>query len=485
MRPAILREHQAALDSHTRSLGNWSKAGYFTTALLCLACAVTPVMNVFWPDHLSAWLIGLAAISLCLVLLLVASGLITIQKRSYAFLFLLGSMVAIGLWSAINSGSVYDPTRESLILVTPTLGFGPSSVDQRAALANIKLIAPIALLAWAVSALSTGKREQITALGLLSLMTLLLCLVAFLGKTFSINLVANTRHEASIFGWFATHGHAGSSLLIGLMCTCACLIAFAQHKWLLPIGAAMVAFILFCLVFVNISEASAIISIAVLSAWGWLIGLRLATRGQNFPRPRVYALGTVALASLACASGWAFGLHIHLTQILGNSGFQGRLLMWQSGWPIALDAGFTGYGPGSYKVLLPISDGFLPQLYRHWIVTPYAPGEPVSYWSHAHNDYLQAVIEWGWGGAMVWVGMLVYAAGRLCAVAWRSVKRSEAALASGAAAAIIGVMLHAIVDTPFQSPLILTSVAILTGTAWAWQMPSTTPPHIQHQAVAA
>jgi O-antigen ligase len=391
-------------------------------------------------------------------------------------------MLTLGLWSAINSGSVYNPAGQSLILTEPVLGFGPSAVDERAALSNIQMIAPIALLAWAMSALVIGIREQITALGLLSVMTLLLCFAAFLSKTFNIDLVTNTRHEASVFGWFATHGHAGSSLMIGLMCTCACLVAFVHHKWLLPIGTAMVAIIVFCLVFVNISEASVIISIAAVLLWGWFYGLRLAARDALFLRPRAYALGTLTLVSAGIVAGWGLGLQAFLMQIIENSGFQGRLLMWQSGWPIALDAGLTGYGPGSYKVLLPISDSFLPQLYRHWIVTPYAPGEPVSYWSHAHNDYLQAVVEWGWGGALVWFGILVYAVGRLCAVAWRTVQRSEAALASGAAAAIVGVMLHAIVDTPFQSPLILISVAILAGTAWSWRMPNTTRPQIQHQA---
>jgi hypothetical protein len=121
------------------------------------------------------------------------------------------------------------------------------------------------------------------------------------------------------------------------------------------------------------------------------------------------------------------------------------------------DAGFFGFGPGTFRVVFPgynIGSNHT------------APGS----WRFLHEDYLQTVVEWGWLGSSLWallffggigVGILGYNRyGRRDWMPRRRVIQPLAIIALG------GVATHALVDFPFQIESIQLYVATYLGVCW-------------------
>jgi hypothetical protein len=121
------------------------------------------------------------------------------------------------------------------------------------------------------------------------------------------------------------------------------------------------------------------------------------------------------------------------------------------------DAGFFGFGPGTFRVVFP---GY------NIAARKPVPGS----WRFLHEDYLQTALEWGWLGASLWA--LLFFGG--IAVAIRSYKRyatrewtpRQRLLQPLAMLALMGVALHAVVDFPLQIESIQLYVAIYAGICW-------------------
>lgn len=158
-------------------------------------------------------------------------------------------------------------------------------------------------------------------------------------------------------------------------------------------------------------------------------------------------------------------------------GENARVLMWRVAWPMAREAGAFGYGPGSFKLLLPQTEHMVPALYRNWIVHEHTPGGRASIWGHAHQDFLQTVIEWGWVGAAVWVVLVVGAVRGL--VIRRLGDGPDSACPDGHSSssqddtltfcvgiALVGVLIHAAIDFPLQVASIQLYVAVYLGLGW-------------------
>ena len=126
-------------------------------------------------------------------------------------------------------------------------------------------------------------------------------------------------------------------------------------------------------------------------------------------------------------------------------------------------AGFFGFGPGTFRVVFPAYNiGSVNQV----------PGT----WRFLHEDYLQALLEWGWLGSSLWamlffggitVGIRSYK--RYAKRGWRPRRRVLQPLVI---TALVGVALHALVDFPFQIESIQLYVATYLGLCWGsalWQ----------------
>ena len=141
-------------------------------------------------------------------------------------------------------------------------------------------------------------------------------------------------------------------------------------------------------------------------------------------------------------------------------------------------AGVLGHGPGRRlagrragarsSCFSPHAPSMLPELYFKYIVQDYVPGTRVSMWNHAHDDYLQSLIEWGWPGTALWAALF---AGGLWSVlrrrggrlpAWPRGSRSPSAACSCTPRS----------TSALQVEVIRLDVAVLLGLAWSaplWQ----------------
>jgi O-antigen ligase len=131
-----------------------------------------------------------------------------------------------------------------------------------------------------------------------------------------------------------------------------------------------------------------------------------------------------------------------------------RFLVQQATCKMIPQAGWLGYGPGTFCTMFPCFSGYL--------------GDKVSgLWVYAHEDYLQTVVEYGYLGALVWAlfffGGLAKALRGSFSHHLRSNDRIEC---RGATLALAGIALHSLFDFPLQVYSIQLYVMVFLAFAW-------------------
>lgn len=205
---------------------------------------------------------------------------------------------------------------------------------------------------------------------------------------------------------------------------------------------------------------------------GLLLMAMLARVGWHFWRRRDYGLNPRRLWATAVAGALALGL------MVGVIGWGGWLTGWQRWqqqgvdwegrlpWEILLrmvrDAGPTGFGPGSFDVIFPAYQA------THDFGGRLVPAFWLNgRWIHAHQDYLQTLIEWGCAGGLLWAGLL--AGGLATAIRTMAQGRLDFPtrwLLFSCVTALMGVLIHATMDFPLQIASSQLYAAVLLGLCW-------------------
>ena len=245
-------------------------------------------------------------------------------------------------------------------------------------------------------------------------------------------------------GFFANANHLATLLLIGIPLAAACALHLgAQRPDLrrayLWIGAAAAAALLVLGLFIVGSVAGVLLAGPVLLASAGLL---------RSDRPRrswvVVGLAVAGLLALAGATASFSSRAPTLTTTLGTGQFE-RLGIAKVGWKMVQEYSAVGAGIGAFPAAYKTHEAL--------------DGVTKRYVNHAHNDYLEVLIETGIAGTLL-LGLFIFWWGRRSLAAWSGA--AEDAYWKRAASIGIGVVIiHSIVDYPARTGAIVAIVGAL------------------------
>jgi hypothetical protein len=350
-----------------------------------------------------------------------------------------------GWWMVLNAHGLYVADTDQFLPVRSYWAGAAGAVDGPvcgAMMLQITAVLAALLVACDLASQSVWRWRFIAAIGGTGFS---IAVWGLLQKAGVLPALAHREYQDSVFATFNYHGNAGAYLNLVIPAVFA--LGVAHHRQ----GGIAALLICIAAALVNISRAAAVITVLmmiVLVAWN--------RRAAFVPATRTLAIiFFVAFITLMLAAGGAALRRWHQLRSI-EFAENPRLLMLRMATPMALDAGFFGDGPGSFKMIYPTSEYMIHDLYRRWKVAPYIPGEAPSIYSYVHNDYLQFTIEWGWAGALLWLAIL--AAAVVNGV--RAYHGDGRLIVIVSLIALAAVLIHALVDWPLQVASLQLDVAV-------------------------
>jgi len=355
-----------------------------------------------------------------------------------------------GCWMILNAHGRY--LGDSIIPIDSHWPGGPGAVDGpvcRAMLLQITAVLAALIVACDLASEHVWRWRLIATLGATAFS---IATWGLLQKIGLLPALAHREYQESVFATFDYHGNAGAFLNLGIPAVFA--LAIHRHRQ----GGVAALLICVAAAMANVSRAASAIAIGiVLALVAWKHFARrapVATRPSRWLAPGLI-LAFVAATLVAGSGAWRRWNTVPSMEVENSP----RLIMLQIAAPMAVDAGFFGDGPGSFKLIYPDSPHLIRDLYKRWKVQPYRVGEETSIYSYVHNDYLQFIIEWGWIGASLWTILIATAAFN----GWRAYIRGaadERLIIAASLIALSGVLVHALVDWPLQVASLQLDVAV-------------------------
>ena len=428
------------------------------------------------------WAIRALDLGLAVVLLLWLDGCLLRGTRPVLHRWCVAAVALLacqGWWMALNPHFLHDAARHAFLPVAARVPWAPGSVDGAASTA---LMLRVTVLLGAILFVSDLARQAVWRHRVFMTMAVAGVSVAFLGllqRASGAQMIfwADRPSTAPFFATFYYQGNAGAFLNLVLLPVAAqAMLAIRAPE--AHIGRAIwIPGWLACLaaVFVNTSRVGQLIACALTAAF-LFTQARTAMRGMWMPRPAVVvgyvAAGCAALAGFIAAVGWErssekWGL------LAGQlSAENPRWLAMQATLDMVPEAGLLGMGPGTFEIAFPHYTSFL--------------GDSIAgIWRYAHQDYLQAIVEWGWLGAAA-AGFVLFGAMARCFARWGAEAKTEPLTAESGVASprrrmrtrdrlllfsagwsLTGVALHALVDFPLQIASLQLYVSVFVGVGWS------------------
>ncbi len=370
-----------------------------------------------------------------------------------------------GWFMIVNVQAMYDPVYFRFIPAVQLLPFAPGAVDRQYAVppmldmtAMLGAVCFIADLAqrpvwrtrlWWTAALN-GILLMICGLGMK-------VMGIYISSALDPTLIGSTS-----FAFYFYHGNAGAfiNLILPLVAGLAAL-AFTRRDAQMQ-RALWLPGLLICIASSEaaLSKAGMAIGLGLLIALTvWFVRLRLDGGGLSISRGQMSLLivaGVLVVAAML-SIGWygASGRWSELATATGkDASVVQRLLVSQVCFHMMPDSGVWGFGPGSFFLCFP-----------HY--TAYLNGAVDGVWYYAHEDYLQAIVEWGYFGSAflafiffggIWMG-------------WRRLRgkplaEEDRVLLTVTLMALAGVAVHAAFDFPLQIASLQLYTATYLGICW-------------------
>jgi len=209
------------------------------------------------------------------------------------------------------------------------------------------------------------------------------------------------------------------------------------------------------------SKGAMVISFGLLIALAvWFFRFNAAHGRLSLSRGQLFALliGAIAVIGGMISIGWS-GATSRWAEMVSpthkEDSLAERLLLDQVCLRMMPDSGFWGFGPGNFKICFPHYVGSLADALA-------------GIWYYAHDDYLQAIIEWGYVGALV-LGVVFFGG---IWTGWRRLQgeplaEEDTVLLTVSLIALAGVGLHSLFDFPMQIASLQLYAAAYLGICWS------------------
>lgn len=378
-------------------------------------------------------------------------------------LIIAGVILLQGWWMVVNANAIYDSTFGIFVAVGPVLPAIPGSADyvlsfawmlRATALLGVVCLAaemaqrPVWLLRlWGTVAIAGG---SIALFGLIQKGT---------GAQMIFWRTAAAWEVKTFFASYYYHSNAGAFLNLVLPPAAGLALwsvarqapPFARAAWTTTLLLILVA------VFSNTSRMAQAVGLLIILAMSAAMA-RTAAGMIARAEKKMVLLGLVIVIAAAVAIGQA----AHLDQpIMRWRAFtkqlpvDARWLADRAAFSAVPDAGWFGFGPGTFRAIFPHYQREFGNGLR-------------GTWRFLHEDYLQTILEWGWLGsaaiaALFFGGIAGALRNYFKAGDWTNRQRI---LLLCVAVALAGVALHAVVDFPLQILSIQLFVATYLGVCW-------------------
>lgn len=367
---------------------------------------------------------------------------------------------AIGMW--YNAHFYHDPDFWQFVPLQFPFPSLPGSIDKAASFYLLHCVLAIGAAFWLGTDLARSLLWQRRLLSTIALSGFLISVFGILEKSLGEGSFFWPVNEGSFFGPFRYHGNTGAFLnLTWPIQACLLFQAFRENRASGQVGfwcGALICTFVSC--FVNVSRAGAFLALVILVPTLYYLLPPLLRHASVALKPaaRTWTILVLGLLFfLVLGGGLEVAAHKHWTQLPAQlSAENTRLLVAQECLRTIPDAGWLGFGPGTFATIFS---------YR----THDSDIHIMGYWLYAHNDYLQTVIEWGYVGTFFWALFFLGGLGMglrhslFPPPGWRTRQVYIVRLCS---IALISVALHACVDFPLQTGSIRLYALVLLSVLW-------------------
>ncbi|MCE0497055.1 MAG: O-antigen ligase family protein [Methylacidiphilales bacterium] len=378
----------------------------------------------------------------------------------------LALLVLQGLWMCFNARSYLDDDFWEFVPLIQPFPHLPGTWDKAASLFTLKTLCAMTaafLVACDLMANEIWKLRLWRTMGIAGCSIIVYGLIQKgLGPDSIISMYQDPYILPTFFGPYRYHANAGAYLNL----VWPVLLSLFIHSWRKGYAyveraiwsCALVMGLAAC--FVNTSKAAAAITVlmmfaAVLSFASFFRNNLIRSRYAARILTAAFILGFVAILIYGGITNQLQGRWDKMFNPNNSSDTEGRLLVYGACIRMIPEAGWLGFGPGTFSRVFPFH-------------TLYLGDQIKGFWVYAHEDYLQTVVEYGYLGSLFWSVLLF---GSIIMAILRGLRSSlrthDRIIYRTAGLALGGLALHSFVDFPLQVASIQLYAVIFFAYAWS------------------
>lgn len=435
-----------------------------TTRLL----ALLPILYAFFYGPLAfgattpdtAWYLGWLALHGFLGWLVVLLAERRWPRLPRSGMILLGLLGILAVFQVANPVSVLNPTFGDFNPIEEAMTGLPGSYDAATSARVLWIVTACALGGIALADLLVDSKTRWLLLRVVALSGFTVAVIGIYQKASGADAMLWTTPERSGTNFFCAYRyHANSAAFLNL-CWPAAFAVWLRSRLerFGSIGASLdlcVFLITLGAVFVNTSKAGQVIGF-VGALWVlWRFRADIFVNATTRAGIVVVALFVITLTAVLVLPGLLATLSRWNEFTTQGDSLRGRYLTYGACLHAITEAPVFGTGAGTFQYVFPFH-------------TNHLEDQIAGYWEYAHQDYLQTLIEWGFVGGLLWALLAFGALLRLGSRARAARRNGITEITSSVALiALAIVLIHALIDFPFQIASIQWVVTFYLAIAWS------------------